>query len=471
MLIIYDFDGEGDAVSKKRGYKKLKYLLKDRYLDDKLGRLQYAYDATQKIFMPDAVVFPINTEEISDIMKIAYENEIPVVAKGWGSGFTGGALNIKGGIALSLEKMDKIIELDEDNLMVWVEAGLANYELQEFLKPYGLIFPPDPSSWKFSTIGGNIAENAGGPRAVKYGVMKDWVKGLEIVMPDGTILKVGSKNMKDVAGYDIVDLIVGSEGTLAIVSKALLKLYPKPEHKKTMQIIFNDMQIAAKTVSSIIKNKVIPTSIEFVDKDAIMTVEDALHLGLPLEADAILIIEVDGSESEVEENVKKIEDVCRDIDGIISLKIAKDEKEADEIWIARRTISPTLKRIADGKINEDIVVPVSKLAEMIKASQNISKKYNLPIVNFGHAGDGNIHTNIMYHTESKDETERANQAMDAIFVACLSLGGSITGEHGVGITKQDYLEKQVGRQSIELYRSIKRAFDPKNILNPGKMRL
>ena len=458
-------------MGRKGAYKKLKSLLGNRCLEDKLGRIQYAYDATQKIYMPDLVVLPINTEEVSKIVKIANDYEIPIVARGWGSGFSGGALNIKGGISLSLEKMNRIIEFDEDNLMVWVQAGVANFDLQEFLSPHGLIFPPDPSSWKFSTIGGNIAENAGGPRAVKYGVMKDWVMGLEIVLSDGTVLKTGSKNMKDVAGYDIVDLIVGSEGTLAVITKALLKLYPKPEYKKTIQIIFDDMQKAARMVSTIIKNRVIPTSIEFVDKDAIRTVEDALKLGLPVDADAILIIEVDGLESEVEENVKKIEAICKISDGVISFKIAKDEKEADEIWVARRTISPTLKRIADGKLNEDIVVPVSKLAQMIKSSQEIAKKYQLPIVNFGHAGDGNIHTNIMYHTNSRDETERAYKAMDEIFDTCLSFGGSITGEHGVGITKQDYLEKQVGIEAIQLYKRIKKAFDVKNILNPGKMRL
>ncbi len=458
-------------MSKKKAYEKLKSLLKDRCLSDKLGRLQYSYDATQKMYMPDIVVLPESTNEVSQIMKIAYEYSIPVVPKGWGSGFTGGSLNVKGGIALSLEKMDKIVEFDEDNLMVWVEAGLANYDLQEFLSSYGLMFPPDPSSWKFSTIGGNIAENAGGPRAVKYGVMKDWTKGLEIVLADGTVMEVGSKNMKDVAGYDLVDLLVGSEGTLAVITKALLRVYPKPEHKKTIQIIFDDMKKAAKTVSLIVKNKIIPTSMEFVDKDAISAVEDALGVGFPTNADAILILEVDGGRAEVEENAKKIEELCKNVDGIILFKTAKNEKEAEEIWVARRTISPTLKRIADGKINEDIVVPVARLPDMIEASQKIAKKYGLKIVNFGHAGDGNIHTNIMYHTEDEKESKNALLAMDEIFKACLALGGSITGEHGVGITKQDYLEKQVGKDAVELYRRIKYAFDSKNILNPSKMRL
>ena len=454
---------------RKKAYKKLKSIFKDRYLDEKIDTIQYAYDATQKMYPPDVVIFPKTTEEVSQAMKIAYKYSIPVVPRGWGSGFSGGALNIDGGICMSLELMNKVIEIDDDNLIATVEAGLVNYELQEILKPHGLFFPPDPSSWKFSTIGGNIAENAGGPRAVKYGVMKDWVMGLELVLADGSIIRSGSKNVKDVAGYNITHLIVGSEGTLAVVTKALLKLYPIPEYKKTMQVVFDDMSRAAQTVSSIIKNKIIPTSIEFIDRDAIKTVESALHIGLP-KADAILVIEVDGDLCSVDESVNKIEMLCKQ-GGAINFQVAQDEKEADELWIARRSISPTLKRIADGKLNEDIVVPRSKLAEMIKLSQDISKKYNLSIVNFGHAGDGNIHVNIMYHTDKKDEVEKADKAMNDIFDACLSLGGAISGEHGIGITKDAFLEKQLGQRSINLFKDIKRAFDPKNIINPHKMKL
>ena len=454
----------------RRALRKIKSIFKERCLTDKLSRIQYSYDATQKMYLPDVVVIAENTEEISQLMKIANRYKIPVVARGWGSGFTGGALNIEGGICLSLEKMDKVIELDLDNMMVWVEAGMVNYDLQEYVKPYGLFFPPDPSSWKFSTIGGNIAENAGGPRAVKYGVMKDWVKGLEIVLADGTIMKTGSKNIKDVAGYDLTSLIVGSEGTLAIITKALLRLFPLPEAKKTMQIAFDDMSKAAAFVNKILLNGVIPVAIEFVDKDAIKTVKDATGVDLP-DADAILIVEVDGSKNQVEEDAVKIENLTKEENSVMLFRIAKDEKEADDIWFARRSISPTLKRIADGKLNEDIVVPRSKLAEMISKLQKISKKYNLPIVNFGHAGDGNIHVNIMYHTNSKDETKRAFEAMDDVFNECIKLGGSITGEHGVGITKQDYLEKQIGKEQVELLKRIKMAFDPNNIINPHKMRL
>ena len=450
--------------------KKLKQLLKDRCLTDKLSLVQYGYDATQNIYLPDVVALPEDSGEVSQIMKIASKYKIPVVARGWGSGFTGGALNVKGGICLSLEKMDRIIEFDKDNMMIWVEAGIVNYDLQEYLKPYGLFFPPDPSSWKFSTIGGNIAENAGGPRAVKYGTTKNWVKGLEIVLYDGSIIKTGSKNIKDVAGYDLTSLIVGSEGTLAIITKALLKLFPIPPAKKTMQLIFDKMKEAAAMVNKILLEGILPTSIEFVDRFAIETVRDATGVNLP-DADAILILEVDGTEAEVEFATKSIETLSQKNSSVIGFKIAQNPKEEEEIWFARRTISPTLKRIADGKLNEDIVVPVAYLADMIEILQQISKKYALPIINFGHAGDGNIHVNIMYHKDSKDETKRAFKAMDEVFKETLRLGGSITGEHGVGITKASYIEAQLGKTQLELLRKIKQAFDPLNIINPGKMGL
>lgn len=447
----------------------LKKLLGNRFLEEKIDRVQYAYDATQKIYLPDCVVLPKNTQEVSQIVKFANERKIPVVARGCASGFSGGALNIDGGIALSMELMNSIIEIDLDNLIATVEPGVVNYDLQVKLKPYGLFFPPDPSSWKFSSIGGNIAENAGGPKAVKYGVTKDWVLGLEVVLADGSIINVGSKNVKDVAGYNLTQLFVGSEGTLGVITKVLLKLYPIAKDRQTLQATFEDMSFAAKTVSDIIKNKIIPSSLEFVDHQAILTVEDALKAGLPTDADAILIIEIEGSKYQIKEDLEKIVEICKDNGA--EVKIANSIEEEESVWLARRSISPTLKRIADGKLNEDIVVPRSSIAQMIKKTQEIAKKYDVLIVNFGHAGDGNIHTNIMYNTKDKDETERAFKAMDEVFEECLKLGGSISGEHGIGITKQDYLERQVGSRTIQLYKQIKHAFDPNNILNPHKMKL
>jgi len=447
----------------------LKDLLKERFLDEKIDRLQYAYDATQKIYLPDCVVLPKTTQEVSSILSFANQNKIAVTPRGCASGFSGGALNVVGGIALSMELMNSIIEIDLDNLIATVEPGVVNYDLQLALKPYGLFFPPDPSSWKFSSIGGNIAENAGGPKAVKYGVTKDWVLGLEVVLADGSIINVGSKNVKDVAGYNLTQLFVGSEGTLGVITKALLKLHPQAQATQTMQATFSNMELAAKTVSDIIKNKIIPSSLEFVDHQAILTVENSMKVGLPTDADAILIIEVEGSKFQIKEDLEKIEQIC--IKNGAKVKIAHSLEEEESIWLARRSISPTLKRIADGKLNEDIVVPRSKIAEMIKKTQEIAKKFNVMIVNFGHAGDGNIHTNIMYNTKDKDEGERAFKAMDEVFNECLKLGGSISGEHGIGITKQDYLEHQVGKRTVELYKQIKLVFDPNNILNPHKMKL
>ncbi len=458
-------------MSAKAALSRLKRLLGSRCLTDKLSRVQYSYDATQLQYEPDVVVLPESTKEVSEVLKIASKYRIPVVPRGWGSGFTGGCLNVRGGIALSLERMDAIVSFDQENMLVRVQAGIANYRLQEFLRPFGLMFPPDPSSWKFSSIGGNIAENAGGPRAVKYGVTKNWVKALQIVLADGTVMEIGSANVKDVAGYDLVDLIVGSEGTLAVVTEALLRLHPLPECVKTIQVIFNDIQKAAETVFTIMKNRIIPTALEFVDRAAINATREALQLDLPTDADAMLIIDIDGSKAQVEEETKKLVKLIKGSDGVVDFKVAKDSSEAEELWLARRSISPTLKRIADGKINEDIVVPLSKIATMIKKTQEISRRYRLPIINFGHAGDGNIHVNIMYHKDNNDEKRRAIQAMDDVFKSVLQLGGSITGEHGVGITKKDYIEMQVGTPAMELMRRIKKAFDPDNILNPGKMGL
>jgi glycolate oxidase len=449
--------------------KFLKSLLKERFLDEKIDRLQYSYDATQRMYLPDCVVLPKTTQEVSIILKFANENKIPVVPRGCASGFSGGALNVEGGIALSLELMNNIIGIDLDNLIATVEPGVVNFDLQLALKPHGLFFPPDPSSWKFSSIGGNIAENAGGPKAVKYGVTKDWVLGLEVVLADGSIINMSSKNVKDAEGYDLTQLLVGSEGTLGIVTKAFLKLAQSSVSSQTMQAAFSDMNLAAKTVSEIIRNKIIPSALEFVDHQAILTIEKSLKIGLPTYADAILIIETEGNKSQIEQDAALIARICQ-ANGA-KVKIACTIPESENLWLARRSISPTLRQIANSRLNEDIVVPRSKIADMIRKTQEISKRHKILIVNFGHAGDGNIHTNIMYNNNDEVETKRAFKAMDEVFDECLKLGGSITGEHGIGITKEKYLEKQVGIQVMNVYRKIKKIFDPNNILNPHKMNL
>ncbi len=455
---------------KNKILKKLIEIVSKKNVDtEKIDLLHYAYDATQNMYLPDFVVFPENTEQISHILKLCTEYKVPIVPRGAGTGFSGGSLPISGGICLSLEKMNKILEIDTENLVAHVEAGVINYDLREETEKFGLFYPPDPSSYKYCTIGGNVAENAGGPRAVKYSVTKNYILGMELVFPTGEIVISGSKNMKDVAGYNLKDLMIGSEGTLAIITKLFLKLVPLPPYRSVLQAIFSDMKEAAQTVSNIIADKVIPSALEFIDGPCIRAIEDYLHIGLPKEAQAILIIECDGMKDSVEAELSLIEKICAK-NNAQYIKRAKDKEEEEILWKARRSISPSLNRIRDGKLNEDVVVPRASLSQMIASIQEISKKYNLPIVNFGHAGDGNIHTNIMFNKGS-DEEKRAKDAMINIFETVIEMGGSISGEHGIGITKQDFLEKQLGKETIDIFKRIKKALDPYNILNPHKMKL
>ncbi len=455
---------------KNKILKELIEIVSKKNVDaEKIDLLHYAYDATQNMYLPDFVVFPENTEQISHILKLCTEYRVPIVPRGAGTGFSGGSLPISGGICLSLEKMNKILEIDTENLVAHVEAGVINYDLREKTEKFGLFYPPDPSSYKYCTIGGNVAENAGGPRAVKYGVTKNYILGMQLVFPTGEIVTSGSKNVKDVAGYNLKDLMIGSEGTLAIITKLFLKLIPLPPYRSVLQATFSDMKEAAQTVSNIIADKVTPSALEFIDGPCIRAIEDYLHIGLPKEAQAMLIIECDGMKESVEAELSLIEKVCAK-NNAQHIKRAKDKKEEEILWKARRSMSPSLNRIRDGKLNEDVVVPRASLPQMIASIQEISKKYNLPIVNFGHAGDGNIHTNIMFKKGSEEE-EKAKGAMAKIFEMVIEMGGSISGEHGIGITKQDFLEKQLGKETIDIFKKIKKALDPHNLLNPHKMKL
>jgi glycolate oxidase len=364
--------------------------------------------------------------------------------------------------------MNKIIEIDTDNLFAEVEPGVITAALQTAVEKHGLFYPPDPASLKFSTLGGNVAECAGGPRCVKYGVTKDYVLGLEVVLPSGDIVQTGAKTMKSVAGYDLTSLLVGSEGTLGIITRIYLKLLPMPEARRTMQAIFPSMDAAAKTVSEIIRAKIIPSTLEFIDQAAIRCVEDYLKAGLPVHAEAILIIEVDGDCEVVDKYAVKIEQICMQ-GGAEKVKIAQTAQEADELWKVRRSISASLLKLNPHKINEDITVPRSRVPDIIKTIREIAQRYNLINVNFGHAGDGNIHTNFMINRDDHDELERAEKAVSEIFCATVAYGGTISGEHGIGIAKAPYLPLEVGEKGIEIIKRIKRAFDPNNILNPGKI--
>ena len=427
----------------------------------------YAYDATNKLSVPDAVVFPSTPEEISLVLKMANSEGFPVIPRGAGSGFSGGSVPVEGGVVVSFERMTKILEIDTENLVAVVEPGVVTWDLQQAVERLGLFYPPDPSSHRFSTIGGNIAECAGGPRAVKYGVTRDYVLGLEAVLPTGEIVTTGVRTAKGVVGYDLTKLLVGSEGTLGIVTKAVLKLLPLPEATKTMLATFPKMTDAAKAVSAIIRGKVIPSTLEIIDSVSIRCVEEYSKAGLP-DVEAMLLIEVDGPKDGLERDCLTVEAICRE-HGAGAFRVAEDKEEVKKLWEARRSISAALFRVKPNKINEDIVVPRSKIPELVEGLGKISAAKGVLIASFGHAGDGNIHVNVMYDKKSEAESAAAEAAVNEVFKLTLSLGGTISGEHGVGTAKQKYLEMELSPAAIEAMKRIKASFDPKGILNPGKI--
>lgn len=430
--------------------------------------LCYSYDATGNSFLPEVIVFPGSENEVSQILNLASKQNFIVVPRGAGSGMTGGAVPVNGGLVMVTSRMNKILEIDENNFIVKVQPGVIVADLHKKVEEKNLFYPPDPASSSICTIGGNIAECAGGPRAVKYGVTRDYVLGLKAVLPSGEVIQTGVKTAKGVAGYDLTRLIVGSEGTLAIVTEITLKLLAKPAYIKTLAVFFDSMQKAARTVSGIMRETVTPRCVEYLDKASIDLVKDYISFDLPDNIKALLIIELDGDQTQVEKDAKDIQKLCFSYNALDVL-VAGDQTQAQELWNARKALSPALYKIANNKINEDIVVPVDKIPDMVQITQEIQKTSGLKVVSFGHAGDGNIHCNIMYNKADESEVKKADKAVDKLFQATLELGGTITGEHGVGITKMKYLPKEIGATQIELMRGIKRVFDPLNILNPGKI--
>jgi glycolate oxidase len=441
---------------------------KDNLLTDKEDLMCYSYDATNRKHQPEAVVFPRNPQQVAQVMLSANNHLFPVVPRGAGSGFVGGSLPIEGGLVLALTRMNRIITIEPENLTATVEPGVVTGTFQSKVEGLGLFYPPDPASLKFSTMGGNVAVCSGGPRCLKYGVTKNYVLGLEAVLPTGEIIATGVQTLKGVAGYDITGLLVGSEGTLAVITKITVKLIPLPPAKKTMLVIFPSLDDATLTVSSIISARIIPATLEFIDQSAIRCVEDYLHMGLPTQAEALLLIEVDGDSDTITTQIELIKDICLK-NRASKVTIAHNREEEDELWKARRSISPALLKLNPHKVNEDINVPISKIPEIIRRISKIAQKYQLINVNFGHAGDGNIHTNLMINQNNPDEVERAHKAVKEIFEATLELGGTISGEHGIGITKAPYLEMEIGGGNRALMEKIKSLFDPNHILNPGKL--
>jgi glycolate oxidase len=440
----------------------------ENVVTEKQDLLCYSYDATQMEYLPDAVVYPANADEVSQIMKLANEMLLPVFPRGAGSGFSGGSLPKGGGIVLVTTRLDKILRIDQDNLIAEVEPGLVTETFQTAVEKLGLFYPPDPASLKFSTLGGNVAECAGGPRAVKYGVTKDYVMGLEVVLPTGEIIRTGGETAKGVVGYDLTKLMCGSEGTLGVITKIIFRLVPLPEAKKTMLAIFDSIDGAATAVSTIIAAKIIPATLEFMDQATLQCVDKRFNLGLPADSRAVLIIEVDGDRDLIEKQAKLIHELIGLL-GLVQFRVAKDAAESEEIWRVRRLVSPSLREVNPTKYNEDIVVPRSRVPEVIRRIEDIRKKYGIPIVNFGHAGDGNIHVNIMIDREVPGMDDKAQEAIKDVFKAALDFGGTMSGEHGIGLTKAPYLPMELSPEQLGAMRAIKKALDPNNIMNPGKI--
>ncbi|MBN2466822.1 MAG: FAD-binding protein [Deltaproteobacteria bacterium] len=428
----------------------------------------YSYDAVNKRFLPDAVVFPANGAEISAVIDLANKEQFPVIPRGGGTGFSGGSLAVRGGVVLVTTRLNRIIALDTENLTAIVEPGVICGDFQEEVEKRGLYYPPDPSSLAFSTLGGNAAECAGGPHGLKYGVTRDYITGLEVVLPTGEIMKTGVQTMKGVVGYDLTRLIVGSEGTLAIITKIYLRLLPKPESSVTIMAVFCSMRSSAETVASIIRDKIVPSKLEFLDQESIRCVETYRDLNLPKDTAALLLIELDGDISSVEKQAERVVEICRK-GGAFLVNRAHTAVEADRLWEIRRAISPSLLQLNPTKINEDIVVPRSKIPDILDRIENIRTRYQLKIATFGHAGDGNIHVNLMVDDAVPGEIEKADKAVGEIFEEVLKLGGTISGEHGIGITKAPYISMELSEAEIALMRKIKRIFDPNDILNPGKV--
>ena len=431
--------------------------------------IPYSFDGTAALQqIPGCVAFATTTEQVAGVLKLAARTKTPVVTRGSGTGLSGGSLPVVDCIVLCLAKMDRILELDRANLTLLCEPGATTQSVADAAASAGLFYPPDPGSMKISTLGGNVAENSGGLRGLKYGITRNYVMGLEVVLPDGEVLWTGNKCVKDVAGYSLKDLFVGSEGTLGVITKVLLKLIPKPAAKSTMVATFAQMDQAAQTVSDIIAAQVIPCTLEFLDRTTIRCVEDFAKVGLPLDCEALLLMETDGHPGSVADEAARMEKIARQ-NGALQVRVAKDEAEGTKLATARRSAFSALARLAPTTILEDATVPRSELAKMIRFVDTVAKKYQLRIGTFGHMGDGNLHPTFLTDERNREEMHRVEEAFKEIFDEAIRLGGTITGEHGVGVAKKSFLPKFAGNAQMRVMRELRRALDPSGILNPGKM--
>lgn len=444
-------------------------LSPERVLTSDEDLVPYSFDGTAALKQrPGVVVFPLTTLEVAACVKLARDRSIPVVTRGSGTGLSGGSVPLNGCLVICLVKMDKLIEVDEKNLTLRAQSGVITKEIDDACAKVGLFYPPDPGSMKISTIGGNVAENSGGLRGLKYGVTRDYVMGIEVVLPDGTQTFLGNKCVKDVAGYSMKDLFIGSEGTLGIITEVILKVLPRPKARKTMLALYDSMDAAAKTISAIIAAKIIPCTLEFLDRVTVQCVEDYSKIGLPTDVEALVLMETDGHPVVVEEEAAQMMALAR-ANGAHDVRAAADEAEGAKLAAARRNAFSALARVRPTTILEDVTVPRSELATMVAFIDGVAKRHNLQIGTFGHLGDGNLHPTFLTNERDHEEMHRIEVALEEIVDETIRLGGTVTGEHGVGLAKKGFLRRQLGEGSYELMRSIKQTLDPQGLLNPGKI--
>ncbi|MFJ7684734.1 FAD-binding oxidoreductase [Peribacillus butanolivorans] len=435
---------------------------------DESDRFSYSFDASFGTYLPDLVIQTKSTEELVSLVKFANREKIPLYPRGQSTSLSGGPLPVKGGIVLDLSVMNDILEIHEEDLVAVVSPGVLTSNIHKAAEQKGFMYPPDPSSSHVSTIGGNLAENSGGPRGLKYGVTKDYVIGLEVITPEGELIKTGGSTVKNVTGYDLTKLIVGSEGTLGIITKAVLRLIPKPKATATIMVIFDSLVDAGSAISKILSAGIFPSKMELMDQASIVAVEQFEPLGLPIDAAALILIEMDGHPLALQEEVAQASELCRAV-GAREVRIPKDKVEEAELWRARKLVSPAIVRIKPTKISEDATVPRSKIPQMCERLQKIRDKYGVHLVVFGHAGDGNLHPNIICDKTDKEEMSRVELAVSEIFMAAIELGGTLSGEHGIGMMKAPFMEMELGAAGLDIMKRIKEVWDPNNIMNPGKI--
>ncbi|WP_206514580.1 FAD-binding oxidoreductase [Brevibacillus marinus] len=439
-----------------------------RVLTSESDRFSYAYDASFGTYLPDVVIQTKDVQELAELVKFANRELIPVYPRGQSTSLSGGPLPVKGGMVIDLSVMNDLLEIDEEDLVAIVSPGVLTADIHKAAEKKGLMYPPDPSSSHVSTIGGNLAENSGGPRGLKYGVTKDYVIGLEVITPQGEIIRTGGRTVKNVTGYDLTKLIVGSEGTLGIITKAILRLIPKPPASETVMAIFDSLVDAGRAISRILTSGILPAKMELLDQASMVAVENYQPSGLPKDAEALILIELDGHPIAVRDEAEQVFRVCREI-GAREVRVPQTKEEKEQAWKARKLVSPAIVRVKPTKISEDATVPRSKIPEMCRRLQEIKKKYNIDLVVFGHIGDGNLHPNIIADKSDKEEMRRVEKAVAEIFEAAVELGGTLSGEHGIGVMKAPFMEMELGAAGLEMMKRIKQAWDPNNIMNPGKI--